>query len=175
MKKINKSLKFEGIIVDAYESYFEHNSKILTIEQLVHPGGVCIAATHDNKNFFMVKQYRFGVEEEMLEFPAGLIDPHEDPIDSAKRELQEETGYEAKTIVDLGKVYMSPGYINEVSYFYYATDLVFRGTNFDENEEIELIEMPLEKILHMCDTNEIKDAKTVALAYRVARYIKKQQ
>ena len=171
MKKINEKQSYNGIIVNAYVSSFEHDGKMLKIEQVRHPGGVCVAALKDDK-FLMVKQYRFGVEKSLLEFPAGLIDPNEDPMNTALRELQEETGYEASTIIDLGHLYLSPGYSDEITYLYFAKDLHFVGTNFDENEDIEMVEVPLETLIQESKDNRISDAKTIALIHKVEHYLK---
>lgn len=167
MKKLSREHKFDGIIVDAYESVFETDGKKLLIEQVEHPGGVCVAAMNDEGNMLLVKQYRFGVEKDLLEFPAGLIEPNEEPSKTALRELQEETGYKAKHIEDLGFIYTSPGYSNEITHLYYAYDLEYIGTNFDENEDITQVEIPFETLLQMCDEHRIPDAKTVALIYKI--------
>lgn len=169
MKKIDEKLKFKGIIIDAYESQFKHEGKSLRIEQVKHPGGVCIAAMTDDHTVLLVKQYRFGVEKDLVEFPAGLIDPGEDPQNTALRELQEETGYKANHIESAGHIYLSPGYTNEVTHLYIAKDLEYVGTNFDENEVIHQVEMPLETLINLCDTHKIHDAKTIALAYKLKR------
>lgn len=165
MKKLKTDLKFKGIIIDAYESQFKNGEKNLRIEQVTHPGGVCVAAITKDNTVLLVKQYRFGIEKDLIEFPAGLIDPGEDPMDTARRELQEETGYLAHHIEGVGHLHLSPGYSNEITYLYFAKDLEYVGTNFDENEEITIIEIPLETFYDMCDTNQFTDAKTVALAY----------
>lgn len=167
MKKLNRSIKFDGIIIDAYESTFQTQDKLLRIEQVEHPGGVCVAAINDEGNCLLVKQFRFGVEKDLIEFPAGLIEPNEDPILTALRELEEETGYRAKEIIDLGFIYTSPGYSNEITYLYYAKDLEYVGTNFDENEEITQVEIPLDTLIQMCDEHRIADAKTIALTYKL--------
>lgn len=169
MKKIDETLKFKGIIIDAYESQFKHHDKHLRIEQVKHPGGVCIAAITDDNTVLMVKQYRFGIEKDLVEFPAGLIDPGEEPQNTALRELQEETGYKAKHIESAGHIYLSPGYTDEVTYLYIAKDLEYVGTNFDENEVIQQVEMPLNTLIDLCDTHKITDAKTVALAYKLEK------
>jgi ADP-ribose pyrophosphatase len=162
MKKITSQRVYQGLIVDVLEAKFQFNDKILNIEQVTHPGGVCVAAKVGD-HYLMVKQYRFGVEKPLIEFPAGLIDPGEDPQDSALRELEEETGYRAQSIQSLGSAYLSPGYNNEEIYFYLATDLSYVGVNFDENEDIEIIKCTLDTLNAM----ELKDAKTLALLHRI--------
>lgn len=167
MKKITGQTVFQGLIIDVHKSKFEYDNKVLNIEQVTHPGGVCVAAKLDD-HYLMVKQYRFGVEKQLLEFPAGLIDPGEDPEKTALRELQEETGYEAQSIVSLGSAYLSPGYNNEEIYLYLASDLRYVGTNFDENEDIEILKYTLEEL----NTMALQDAKTLALLHRINHHRK---
>lgn len=167
MNELNNNKKFEGIIVDVSHSKYQTEDKTLTIEKVSHPGGVCVAALKDDGKLLLVKQYRFGIDEELIEFPAGLIDPNEDPKNTALRELREETGYMANQITSLGKLYLSPGYSNEITYLYFAQDLTFVGYDFDENEEITQIEMTPSELYTLCDNHTITDAKTVALAYKL--------
>lgn len=168
MKKLTAKKVYQGLIIDVHKSEFQHNDKVLNIEQVSHPGGVCVAALLDD-TFLMVRQYRFGVEKSLLEFPAGLIDFGEDPMESALRELQEETGYKATSIMSLGSSYLSPGYNDEEIHLYLAQDLEFVGTNFDENEEIEIIRYTLAEINAM----ELQDAKTLALLHRINQHLDK--
>lgn len=167
MNEINNNKKFEGIIVDVSHSEYKNDDKSMMIEKVSHPGGVCVAAMIDEGKLLLVKQYRFGVDEELIEFPAGLIDPDEDPKDTALRELREETGYEAGEIIECGKLYLSPGYSNEITYLYFAKDLTFVGYDFDENEEITQVTMTPDELIQLCNNHSISDAKTVALAYKL--------
>lgn len=169
MKFSNEELKFKGIVIDAYHKDYQNKDKTMRIEQVIHPGGVCIAAQKNDGSFLMVKQYRFGIEQDLLEFPAGLIDPNEDPKNSALRELQEETGYQAKHIESLGHLFLSPGYSNEITYLYFAKELEYVGTNFDENEDITQVEKTLDELIFLSDTHQIQDAKTLALIYKLQR------
>lgn len=172
-KYLKTHTKFEGIIIDVYgKDYLLSGDKPFTAEVVHHPGGVCIAATPDNnESFFVVKQYRYGADKELIEFPAGLKEAGEDPLHTALRELEEETGYVAQTIIPLGLIYLSPGFSDEVTHLYYATDLTFKGQNFDENESLVCTLMPFKEILAQCASGEIEDAKTVALALRVNKLL----
>lgn len=160
---------YQGIIVDVYRKPFDD----LDAEIIRHPGGVAVAAQKENGDFFIVKQFRYAVEENLYEFPAGKIDPNEEPQTTALRELREETGYEAHKIEYLGKVYPSPAYLDEVLYLYYACDLNFVGQDLDENEELSVHSMPLEEIEEKILNGEIVDAKTIALIYHLKNKHKK--
>lgn len=173
--KINNIIKVHvGIIIDVYEADVESGDTTFPIQTLKHPGAVCVAATLNGEDFFMVRQYRFGLGESMLEFPAGKIDnPDEDPILGAHRELLEETGYQANTMLSLGKIHPAPAYIDEVIHLYFATDLTYQGQALDEHEELELETHTLDEILEMTYNDKITDAKTVALAHKVKYYLSK--
>lgn len=175
MKKLSKTKRFSGILIDVYESIFEHKGNPLRIEQVEHCGGVCVAATNDEGMLLLVKQFRFGIEQDLLEFPAGLIDKNESPEACAIRELQEETGYKAKSLIDLGKIYLSPGYSNELTHLFYAKDLSYVGTNFDDTEDITQVEIPLDTLIQMCDEHRIEDVKTLALAYKLRQLQSKSE
>lgn len=167
MKQLSKKKKHNGIIIDVYESHYELDGRTIPIEQQTHPGGVCVCAITEDNELLLVEQYRFGVDEYVLEFPAGLIEEDEDPKLTALRELQEETGYEASYIEDLGEFYLSPGYSNEIIHLFFAKDLKYVGTNFDENEVIETFKISLDKMKDDLDNHLIKDIKTAYLTQAV--------
>lgn len=169
--KIKETKQYDGIIVDVYNTSFETKAGPFKAEVLKHPGGSTIAATHDNVHFYMVDQYRFGANKMMTEFPAEKRDHQEDFIDVAQRELQEEIGYQANTIVPLGYIETSPAFLDETLYLYYATDLEFVGQNLDEGEEVRVHQMTLDEIDAAIVNNEITDAKTIALAMRLRHYV----
>lgn len=171
-KKSNERKIKDGIVVDTYEADFETQAGTMTAQLLRHDGAVCIAATHNNQDFYIVDQFRFGIEEIMTEFPAGKIDEGETPLEAARRELAEEIGYAAQTIVPLGKVYSSPAYIDEVIYLYYATDLSFVGQNLDEHEELNIYTLTLNEINEKIMNGSIDDSKSLAMAYRLENHLK---
>jgi ADP-ribose pyrophosphatase len=130
------------------------------------PGAATVAVDADN-NVLLVRQARPAVKTDMLELPAGLIDPDEDPIDCARRELEEETGFAARTVQPLVAFYTSPGFTDELVHIFAAADLTRTTTHHDEEEHIELVRMPLEDAIEQVMQGEISDAKTVTglLAY----------
>lgn len=158
-----KKLKYNGLIVDVYQ--YEKDKQ--RIEQVIHPGGVCVAAITPNNTLLFVKQYRFGVDKPLLEFPAGLIEPNEDPKVTALRELEEETGYLANHIESVGSYYLSPGYSSEIIHLYFAKDLKKTSQNLDLFEDIEVIEMDLKRAF----AYDFKDIKTELLLQKVKELI----
>ena len=91
-------------------------------EVIRHPGGVVIVAEKDSETILMVKQFRYPLKQVSLELPAGKLEYGENPDDACKRELEEETGYIAKTWKSLGYIYTTPGICDEKLYLYYAKD-----------------------------------------------------
>jgi len=131
-------------------------------EVVEHPGGVCVAALTDEREVLFVRQFRYPYFEEVLEIPAGKRDPGEEPLDCGKRELKEETGAVASRYIDLGRLYPTPGYTNEVIYMYGAMGLEFQEQTPDEDEFLAVERIPLEKAVEMVMNGELPDAKTQA-------------
>ncbi|MBE6021279.1 MAG: NUDIX hydrolase [Clostridiales bacterium] len=136
---------------------------IATKREIVHKGGaVAIVPINNNGNVVTVRQYRIAVEEELLEIPAGLMDPGEEPLETAKRELKEETGYTAEKWTHMTEFYPTAGFCNEYIHIFLAEGLTPGETSFDETENIEMEEYSMEELLEMINTGEIHDGKTVA-------------
>ncbi len=99
-------------------------------------------------DFLMVEQYRHGIHQVTIEFPAGTVDPGEDPADCARRELEEETGRRASGFLHLGSVCPNPAFMNNRVHFYLATGLAEAGAqNLDEHEEIALHRQPVREVM----------------------------
>jgi ADP-ribose pyrophosphatase len=150
------------------------NGKIGDYEYIQHPGaGVAVPITSDGK-FVLVKQYRFAISRYILEFPAGTLEPNEDPADTIKRELEEETGFRGHTWQKLGSFYLCPGYCNEIIHAYLAQDLekLASPPAGDEDEEIEVVfcdRLELEQMFNSGDV--ILDAKSVTAYYLALKYL----
>jgi len=151
-----------GIInlrVDSLKSSDGHEAIREVVE---HNGGVVIAAQTADGKVILVRQYRYSIDMDLLELPAGRIEKGEDPFPAAKRELTEETGYEAKEWQELSRMYSAPGFCDEVLYVYRATDLTFKGKQLDFDEETEVVELSLAEAWLMIREGKIRDAKTIA-------------
>ena len=136
-------------------------------EIVEHKPGAAAVAVDDQGQVLLVRQSRPAVGAHVLELPAGLIDPGEQPIDCARRELQEETGYLAAELRPLVAFYTSPGFTDELIHIFVATGLVASPVGHDEEEEIEVVRLPLGQAIEQVLHGEISDAKTVSglLAY----------
>lgn len=133
-----------------------------TREIIEHNGGVTIACQPSPKEVMLIKQYRYPIDEELFELPAGRIEKGEDPFICAQRELIEETGYKAQTWQELVQMYTAPGFCNELLRVYKATDITFVGKSLDDDEETDVIVMSLEKAWQLVLSGSVRDAKTIA-------------
>lgn len=130
-------------------------------EHILHPGAVVMLATLDNGKLLFERQFRYPVGQVFLELPAGKIDQGEPPLDTARRELREETGYKAKHWRHLGVMHPCIGYSNERIEIFLAHGLVFVGHERDHGEILEVIELSLSDALLAVRDGEITDAKTI--------------
>jgi ADP-ribose pyrophosphatase len=137
-----------------------------TRELIHHPGGVAILPVDGDGYAYLVKQFRKPYDAEILEAPAGKLNPGEDHLTCGIRELTEETGFEAKQVTYLGFIYPSPGYTDEVIHLYLAQQLSMREQNLDEDEFLNVEKYRVDELVAMCLENQISDAKTVALVLR---------
>lgn len=133
-----------------------------TREIVEHADCVAIIAIDANDNVLLVNQFRKPVEKELLEIPAGGIDPGEDPVDCVCRELREETGYLPRKVERIGGFYSAPGYCTEYLHLYLATDLISSPLHAEDTESIRLIRMPIGQISNLITTGAICDAKSIA-------------
>ena len=136
--------------------------KETTREIVEHDDCVAIVALDDADNILLVKQYRKPVEKELLEIPAGGIDPGESPEDAVRREMREETGFLPKRVEKLGGFYSSPGFCTEYLHLYLASDLVPKPLKAEDSESITLVQVPLKEVKGLIASGAIIDAKSIA-------------
>jgi len=137
------------------------NGGVSTRDVVEHNGGSVMLAVKDDGKILMVRQFRKALERVMLELPAGKRDPGEDPLETARRELKEETGYTAGTVEYMTTMTPSCGYTSEILNIYLCRDLVPGETHFDETEDLDLYEYTADELVNMIMENKIQDAKTV--------------
>ena len=164
-KTLSSKVVYDGKVIKVSKDEVLCPNGLKSIREIVHHhGGVAILFQVDGKCIFE-KQYRYALQEEIYEMPAGKLEKDEVPIEAAKRELLEETGYEALEMIHLGDSYPTGGYSSEVIHLYYCPKAVKKERHLDEDEEIELIYLSLEEIEKMIANNTIKDSKSVAAIY----------
>jgi len=145
-----------------------------TREIVEHADCVAIIAIDAEDNIWLVKQFRKPAEKELLEIPAGGIDPGEDAETAVRREMQEETGHFPGRLVSLGGFYSAPGYCTEYLHLYLASDFIPSQLFAEDTEGIEVIKVPISQIPGLIASGSIQDAKSIAgllafLEYRTAR------
>ena len=165
-KTIKSERLYHGRIFDLIiEDIEETPGSIRTCEIVSHPGGAVVVPLLDNGDVILVRQYRYPLKKFIVELPAGKLEPNEDPLSAAQRELQEETGYTADKYEKLTTMFSTPGFCSEVLHIYLATGLKKSeyGQNLDKGEQSLTVEHhPLSAVVEMIVHGEIGDSKTVA-------------
>lgn len=130
-------------------------------EIIRHPGAVVVIAVLDNGKLLFERQFRYPLRRVFLEMPAGKIDAGEHILDTARRELREETGYKAKVWRHLGTMHPAIGYADEHIEIFWAQGLSYVGAQLDHDEILELSELSIADALLAVRDGEITDAKTI--------------
>lgn len=133
-----------------------------------HPGAVAVIPVTDDGKIIFVEQYRKPLERSLIEIPAGKLEPSEAPEVTAKRELEEETGYTTNQLTHVASFYTSPGFANELIHLYYTDTLVKleETVQGDEDEFVEVLPLTLAEAERYVEEKKIFDAKTMyALLY----------
>lgn len=143
------------------DDFVAPDGSVVPRDLIEHPGAVVILPAIDREHVCLLRNHRWVVDEVLWEIPAGTLEPPEDILDAAKRELAEETGYTAGKWTSLGFLYASPGVMNEKLHLFIAEDLTAGPMRLESDEEIEAITVPLAEAIAMCLDGRIKDAKTI--------------
>ena len=133
-----------------------------------HPGGVGILPILPGGEILLIRQFRVAIGRFILEIPAGMREPGEDPLVTARRELKEETGYTAEKWTPYPSFYASPGYLDEKLHLFLAEGLTPGESALEDGENLSVLSVPLAKALEMIDSGEIEDGKTVGAILRYA-------
>ncbi|MEM1093289.1 MAG: NUDIX hydrolase [Bacteroidota bacterium] len=141
-------------------------------EWIDHPGASAVIPVLPDGDTLLVRQFRYPPHRTFLELPAGKLDfPEEDPADVARRELKEETGWTAETVISLGPLYPCIGYSNEVIHYFIAEGLTAGEQALSEAEFIEVVRMPLRDAVAMVYRGDVLDMKTAIGLLWAARYV----
>ena len=175
-KTLSSRLVYEGRAVKLRVDTVQMPSGRKTTREIVeHSDCVAIVAVDADGNVLLVNQFRKPVEKELLEIPAGGIDPGETPETTVRRELREETGYLPRRVEKLGGFYSAPGYCSEYLYLYLATDLIPSPLHAEDTESISLVRVPIAQIPGLIASGSLCDAKSIAGLLTYLEYQKGQQ
>ena len=175
MKKNKTSLAYQCKIFNVWEEEFDlPNGKSIKQSWIDHNPTVAIVAINEKKDLLLIKQYRNAVKKNLLEIPAGSMDgAEESPVVCAQRELAEETGFKANSLMKLFEGYLLPGYCNEYMYFFLARDLIHAPLTPDEDEFIETMSVSFSQARKLIKKGEIIDAKTVLGIMLAEKFLQK--
>jgi ADP-ribose pyrophosphatase len=168
-KTKKENLIFDGKVLHVYcDDVICPNGNEATREYAKHLGAVCVVPLTAENEVICVKQYRYAHHRMFLEIPAGKLDyAGEDRREAALRELREETGAICETLTHIGDIVPSPAILTERISMYLAEGLTFGKTEYDEDEFIEIVRIPIEKLVEMIVNGEIEDAKTQSAILKV--------
>ena len=153
---------FDGAVLHVFKDQISlPDGRTAERELIRHVGAVCVVPVTEDKDVVLVRQYRYPIAQPVIEIPAGRLDyPGEDRLEAAKRELREETGYTADRWTEIGLYYGAPAFSDEKITIYLAEGLHRGEQDPDEDEFLEVFEMPLSKLAKMVIAGEIVDGKT---------------
>jgi ADP-ribose pyrophosphatase len=144
------------------------NDAIADLEIIHHPGGAAVVALDADERVCLLRQYRHAAQQWLWELPAGKIDNREPPLETARRELEEEAGMHAAEWRGLGEYYSSPGVFTEVVHLFLATGLSALKVRPEAHEVFEVHWLPFEDALRMAGDGEIRDGKSLVGIFRAS-------
>jgi len=163
---------FEGRRFRVERRRFELDGRPHAHDIVVHPGAAVALPLLDDGRVVLIRNRRIAVDQELIELPAGTLDPGESPLECAGRELAEETGYRAGCLRPLVTLYSSPGIMTERMYAFLATQLQPGPAARESTEQIVVVEMPLDEVLSAIHAGRITDGKTVATVLFYDRFVR---
>ncbi|NLY89728.1 MAG: NUDIX hydrolase [Firmicutes bacterium] len=175
-KKLRGRLVYDGSLLKVHrDEVLLPGGKKAAREWIDHPGAAAVIPVLPGNRVVLVRQFRYPIGREMLEIPAGKLDPGESPEECAKREAAEETGFHINSLQNLGAFFTTVGFTNEIIHLFYTADLEPRPSgreepaNPDEDEYLSVVIHPLAEVLQMIDEGLIMDAKTIIAFLRAQR------
>ena len=146
------------------------NGKTANREIVEHRGATAMVPLLEDGRVILIRQYRYAASTELLEIPAGTLEPNEEPENCARRELEEETGYKCREMKKMLEIFLAPGYSTEKIHIYLATGLSETKTRLEEDERIDVEKVPLSIVLELVKKGSIRDAKTIAGLYLASQF-----
>lgn len=143
-----------------------------TYDIIEHHGSVAIVPIDADGNMLFVRQYRHAAGRDVLELPAGTLEPNEDPQVCAAREIREETGFAAGKLEKIGEFYLAPGYSTEFMVVFLATELTYDPLEADADEFLSVEKIPVAEAIERSERGEVPDAKSLAALWLARSHLK---
>ncbi len=178
---LSSDLRYEGPLFRIYtEQVKEHAGKVQRRDIIRHNGSVVILPVDRSRSkrdpdIVLERQYRHAAGQFLYEVPAGKMEPGENRLRAAKRELLEETGYTARKWTHLTRYFASPGFLGEWMQVFLAEDLIPGPSAPEDDESIELLRVPLSELLRLIDRGQVQDGKTLISVLSFARSLGKKK
>ncbi len=165
LKLLQRNIIHSGRVFTTIVDDVEYPSGRQSIREVAeHPGGAVALAVFPNKDIILIKQHRYPIDKFLWELPAGKLEKGDPPLDCARRELEEESGYSASEWKKITSIYTTPGFCNELLHLYLATNLTKLpdGRRLEEGEQTMTMEIvSLSEAVAMIEREEIVDAKSI--------------
>ena len=160
---VNSREIYEGRIISVRSDDIElEDGNVVRRDVVDHPGAVVIVPVDREGRVLWVSQYRYAAGTTLLELPAGTLEEGEEPLECARREIQEETGFSASDWTAMGGFFSAPGFTSEYLYAFAATGLAEAEAHPDEDEDIDVVPLSEAEALAKIDAGEVEDAKSIA-------------
>ncbi len=175
IKRISEKEIFKSKIFTIKELELELDTGKRVTRQIMDKGdtSLIVPITNDNQ-LVLIREYFPAIDEYQLGLPKGRIDPGMDSLTTANKELQEEIGYKANKLDELGVLTMSPGYITQKTHIFLATNLVESHLQGDEEEPLEIVIYPFLKFENLIAQKKITEARMIAVLYLARRFLENQ-
>jgi ADP-ribose pyrophosphatase len=171
---VGRTYLYHGRVLGLSLSRFQSESRgEVEIEVVHHNGGAGAIPLFEDGGIALVRQWRYPLGRYCLEIAAGRIEPGQTPEQTAFRELEEELGYRARSLRKIAAFQVAPGYCEERIHIYLATGVEQSTQNLDDDEEIEVVRLPLSSALEMVHSGEIDDAKSIVALLMAERMVGK--
>ncbi len=170
----NSAIVFDGKIIRLRTGEVTLDNGAAAYREVVeHPGGACVLP-FNGEAFVFIRQFRIALEQYLIEAPAGKLEPGETPKGCAEKELREETGYVARQLIELGMVYPTVGFCNEVIHLFLATGLSQVGRCLEPEERLESVYISTQEVRRMMLNNAFFDGKTAIIVQRALNWLDSQ-